>query len=146
MNSIIWHDWLTGLFLILQPKSRSFRAKCAATSRVVSTMAWSPAKAAKASFDARRVRAWWTISAPDRKTAWLIGLIEIDANPVDYKSVWHWECPETVSHHIFTQTLSATHSVWKSLQKSLILRENWDTLGYPQSLSTTKPIKLWKFA
>ena len=35
MNNVI-DGWL---FLILQPKSRSFRAKCAATSRVVSTMA-----------------------------------------------------------------------------------------------------------
>ena len=82
------------LFL-LQPKSRSSRARCAATSRAGCTTASSRARAARASSAAARAP-WSTTSARARRTAWWTGSTGTGASSAGCRSASRSACPETV--------------------------------------------------
>ena len=87
------------LFYSLQPKSKSFRAKCAVTNRVEFIMAWLLVKAAKVSFAAPKVPEWSITSVQGRRIVWWIESTATAANHADYRSAWHSACLETVRKH-----------------------------------------------
>ena len=106
-----------------QRKSRSSRARCAATRAPACTMASSRARAARAS-SAGRSPPWSTTSARDRRTASSTASTATDANTVAYRNASPSACPETVTLHfslLFCFYFNSVHTV-QALRKSLVFR------------------------